>query len=160
MTFEDRFFEILNSVEVDLASSLPICNNEYEIMFFYSTLPNDEYSYKFGRVEHAFARNIMSGKIVKLSLYDTIHDAVIACENQVITPLVYDEDAYAAEDRYFENYEKFFNEKHAHSKSEGATVYGSALLSDFNVLVPEGALKNLYYALGEEFFARLRDGDA
>lgn len=159
MTVLDRFGEILSSVEVELASSLPICNKEYEIIFFYSTLPNDEYSYKFGKVEHAFARNIMTGKIVNLSLNDIAHDAVVACENQVITPLVYDEDAYDAEDRYYENYEKVFNEKNTLSNSGMTTAYRNALLSDFNVLVPEGALKNLYFAVGEEFFAFLRNGN-
>lgn len=158
MTVLDRFDEILTSVEVELASSLPICNNEYEIMFFYSTLPNDEYSYKFGKVEHAFARNIVTGKIVNLSLDDIAHDAVAACENQVITPSVYDEDAFDAEDRYYDHYEAVFNGKKALSNSEVTKDLRDALLSDFDVLVPDGALKNLYFAVGEEFFAFLRGG--
>lgn len=159
MTFLDRFGEILTSVEVELASSLPICNNEYEIIFFYSTLPNDEYSYKFGKVEHAFARNIMTGKIVNLSLNDIVHDAVVACENQVITPLVYDEEAYDAENRYYDHYEAVFNGKNSMSNSEVTKNLRDALLSDFDVLVPDGALKKLYFAVGEDFFAFLRSGN-
>lgn len=159
MTVLDRFGEILTSIEVELASSLPICNNEYEIMFFYSTLPNDEYSYKFGKVEHAFARNITTGKIVNLSFYDIAHDVTVACENQVVTPLVYDEDAYEAEDRYYEHYEEIFREKKVLTNSEMTADKRDALWSDFNVLVPDGALKNLYFTVGKEFFTFLKKGN-
>lgn len=156
MTINDRFRTILSSVEVELACSLPICNRDYEILFFYSTLPNDEYSYIFETLFYVYARNKDTGKITDISEFISKSDAYLTCKGAVIRPEVFDDEAFDMEELYYSLYESF-NENAYNHCDESISATCKELLKCFNILVPEGPLKELYKEIGKDYFLVLAE---
>lgn len=157
MTINDRFKKTLSSVEVELACSLPICNRDYEILFFYSTQPNDEYSYKFDTLFYVYARNKDTGKITDISESVSRSDVYLKCKGAVIRPELFDDDAFDAEELYYSLYESFNESVYTNLYDDEFSITCKKLLRCFNTLVPEGPLKELYKYIGKDYFSVLTE---
>lgn len=157
MSISNRFGQAFSSAEVELACSLPICNRDNEVLFFYSTKPNDESSYFFGTVQHVFSRDNKSGQVVELSTFPFSKKGLEACSGCIIKPKIMDEIAMDTEDKYYALYEQFYENAY---NSEQQAVFSDCcrqLLSCFNELIPDGPLKELYEEIGTDYFEYLRE---
>lgn len=148
--FEDRFQEIYSQVEIELAQSFPVINCNCEILFFYITSPHDEYSFIVNKIEYIFARDINTGEIRRVELNEIDINLVEKCCGEIIRPLVMDDEAYEAEDLYYKYYEDVY-ELFLNGKDIDLQIVNE-LMRDFDRLVPDGNLKNLYKLLGKQLF--------
>ena len=148
--FVDRFQKIYSQVEIELAQSLPVINNNSEILFFYSTSPNDEYSFVVNKIEYIFSRDNNTGEIRQVELNETDESMVKACSGEIIRPSILDDEAYEAEESYYKNYEAIYELILKGVDLEPQIVY--ELMREFNKLIPDGKLKNLYKILGKQLF--------
>jgi len=148
--FEDRFQKVYSQVEIELAQSIPVINHNCEILFFYGTSPNDEYSYVVDEIEYVFSRDIVTNKIRKVALSEIEENLIKACCGEIIRPLIMDDEAFETEESYYKNYEAVYEQI-----SKGVDIdsqVANDLMSDFEKLIPNGHLKNLYKHLGEQLF--------
>ena len=144
----DRFKSIFEDAKVELASSYPICTGEKEILFFYSTGPNDENSFRIKYVESAYARDIISGEITQIDLGDA-EELIQNCIGEVIRPEIIGAEAYKLNKDYYILYEQYFDEISAGKKNEELKA---ALIRILWQLVPDSGMKNLYLHFGRGFF--------
>ncbi len=139
--FEDRFRSVFSKVEIELASSYPVCDGKREIIFFYSTRSNDEVSYCITEIKSAFSRDIVSGSISEIPLDGELSELSEKCRDDVIRPEVMDDEAFDLEDDFFDLYEEYYDgiEQNYQDPEKKAEI--SEIL---NRLIPESNLKNLY----------------
>ena len=76
---EDRFQNVYSQVEIELAQSFPVINCNCEIIFFYTTSPNDEYSFIVNKINYVFERNIKTGEIRQVELNEIEKKLVEEC---------------------------------------------------------------------------------
>lgn len=147
---EDRFQNVYSQVEIELAQSFPVINCNCEIIFFYTTSPNDEYSFIVNKINYVFERNIKTGEIRQVELNEIEKKLVEECCGEIIRPLIMDDEAYEAEEIYYKNYEAIYDYISAGKDIEFQIV--NELMREFDRLIPDGKLKNLYKILGKQLF--------
>ena len=147
---EDRFQNVYSQVEIELAQSFPVINCNCEIIFFYTTSPNDEYSFIVNKINYVFERNIKTGEIRQVELNEIEKKLVEECRGEIIRPLIMDDEAYEAEEIYYKNYEAVYDYISAGKDIEFQIL--NELMREFDRLIPDGNLKNLYKLLGKQLF--------
>lgn len=156
MSYLKRFRSVFSTVEIELASSLPVCNTNDEILFFYTTQPNDDTSFIIESICHVFKRDFQTGSIIDItsSILHMINDN--AYRGSIIRPLLLGKKAYEMEDLYNEVYEEYFQQvsKKVYDVSFSDTC--RRLMSSFNALIPDGALRMLYTEIGSDYFTMLQ----
>ena len=147
---DDRFQSVYSQVEIELAQSYPVINHNCEVIFFYKTAPNDEYSYFVNNIEYVFSRDIYTGEIRRVELNEMEKKLVNACAGQIIRPTLMDDEAYESEEIYYKDYEAIYE-----SIIKGRDIdlkIACQLMREFDKLVPEGVLKDLYKLFGKQLF--------
>ena len=157
MSVLERFEKAYSSIEVEWASSLPVCNKEHELLFFYSTAPAGDYSFRLLKLEKVLLRNHLSGDCMEYHLTEEEQKAVRSFEGQLIEPAVFDEKAFELEDLYYQNYELFYDAYVRGLPAERSAKPSGTLFKTFDTLVPNSALKDLYQLLGSEYFELLKE---
>lgn len=156
MSIFERFRSVFSSTEIELACSLPVCNLESEVLFFYSTQPNDAVSFVFEAIWHAYMRDINSGDIIEITESLLKSSKATACNGSIIRPSFVGEKAYEMKDMYESIYEDYYQYL---VMKRNDTLFSNTcyqLKTCFERLVPEGPLKELYEEIGQEFFSILR----
>ena len=148
--FEDRFKEVFSQIEIELAQSFPVINHDCEFLFFYSTSGNDEYSYKINKIEYIFSRNIFNAEIKRIEFCDIDQNLINKCSGEIICPSIFDEEAFVVEDSYYSNYEVVYDAVLNGMKINNKVA--KQLLQDFERLIPDGSIKDLYKKLGRQMF--------
>ena len=156
MSIYDRFKSAFASSEVELARSLPVCNKGKEIMFFYSTRPNNSNSFCFEALHHVYRRDVLTSEVNDIT--DTLlqSDIVKACSGAIIRPLLMGEEAYEKEDEYEFLYENFYRHYISKDFDHGFSETCRQLRECFDSLIPQSPLKLLYETIGSEFFEILQ----
>ena len=156
MDLYERFSMAFASAEVELTTSLPICNKECEILFFYSIGRKKGQDNYFGAIHHAYKRNNKDGMIVDITDQLKQSDIYGACKGCLLQPTILDENAYEKEELYETQYEEFYKQMITGETNEDFSELCGELLDCFYELVPRGQLRDMYEALGKEYFDCLR----
>lgn len=135
-------------IELELAKSLPVCNEEKEYIFYYSTSPVDENSFKVDKIFYIFVLDRKNGGLKKM-LPDEVLPAQMLSDvaDCVIFPGVFDEEAMDMEDEYYVCYEKVLDITAKEEIGEDDQREVERLQRLFNQLIPDSALKDIYYYL-------------
>lgn len=148
--YKERFNNILLNMRDDVSCSLPMCNLNSELLFFYYTKPDENKQYHLEKVIGVFSRDIQTGKIEELPPPNELRlHEVKPTFNTPLSPL----DALKYRKEYEALYESYYQ-----SKASGLVVALSEcqkLQSIFDSLVQDMSLRQVYLALGADFFAGL-----
>ncbi|MCR5735810.1 MAG: hypothetical protein K6G22_14485 [Lachnospiraceae bacterium] len=147
--FDDRFRNVFSKTEIELATSYPVCDEKKETVFFYSTEPNDEKSYRITGINSAFSRDNKTGEITEIRFEGDLLELVEKCRGEVINPEVMDEEAYDLEDEYYDLYEEYYDEV---ENGNIDPAKRSELSDILNRLIPESSLKDLYRYFCNDMF--------
>lgn len=157
MSVWDRFGSCLASAEIELACSLPVCSKTQEVIFLYSTLDRDEESYIVEEIRHVYARDLTTGQLSEVSPEEIIPQAVLRqAGKSVVVPTVFDDEALDREEEYFACYEKFIGSPFEMSPDSEQRQNNRGLYQLFHKLVPASGLRDIYYAIGKDYFAYLK----
>lgn len=158
MSIIDRFSTKLVIAEVELACSLPICTPTEEILFLYSTAPNDEDSYLVDEIKHVYCRDNATGAISEVDAVKLVNAHTLSqLKHSVVRPTLFDDDALDAEESYLDYYEKFFKAGFKATPSQEEKENMSNLLKLFNEIIPDSRLKELYLEIGAVFFEFIKE---
>lgn len=158
MMYVNRFHSVLHHVEVELAASFPVFNPGKEIVFFYSTTPVDEETFKFGAVFHAFERDTARGEIKEIPILEVVPRELLDTLNgSMVVPKVWDDDAVSAVEIYDSCYEDFISFAYSGNVSQNQKETIEKMFSAFKKLVPASPLRDVYCAIGRQMFEYIGD---
>ena len=143
--FQDRFRGIHSKVEIELAHSYPVCGENKETVFFYSTEPNDETSFRIGEIRYVFSRDIASGDISEIPFEKELFNLTEKCKGEVIAPKITGMEALDLEYSYYDLYEEYYE---SCEKGDPDMVKRADMSDILDQLVPESGLKDLYRYFG------------
>ena len=141
--------DILLTVEIEATKSLPILNQEGELVFFYKT----------EKKEPGFAITEITRIFKKTSATDFYQDDirekvdVATLSNNHIVSTIIGEQAFAEVEKYNSLFEKF--KQFAFKKTnigESEKLVAKELKKSFERIVPPSALRDIYYIYGKEMF--------
>ncbi|MCR4739468.1 MAG: hypothetical protein K5886_04315 [Lachnospiraceae bacterium] len=143
--FDDRFRSVFSKTEIELASSYPVCDGKKETVFFYSTQQNDAESYRVTEIKSAFSRDNATGAIREIPFEGEFSELTQKCRGEVISPEVFDDEAYDLEDEYYDLYEDYYE---GIESGNPDPAQRKALSEILDRLIPESSLKDLYRYFG------------
>ena len=145
--FTERFRTALLEMRDDVACSLPICNRDKEIIFYYYTKADEFGDYCLEKVLNIFERDIRSGIVVSVPVdFLEIRTIKSQHEKKTMSP----EDAYEVKKEYLSLYELFYDTT---VNRDALPVPERKRLRDlFNKYVYDPQLREIYYCLGKDYF--------
>lgn len=153
--FVKRFSSILPHVRDDSIISLPICNCDDEILFFYYTRSHDNQQFTLEKVLSVFSRDRKTGEIREIDL-DHVLSREILENNSLISPAITGIDALRVRNEYLRLYEEFYDISEQLYSDSKADYDCTELLSAFKQLTPQSNLYEMYMELGKDYFALLK----
>lgn len=148
---------VFSSVEIELLESLPICNKENEILFYYNTAEKGGYCF-LDEVYHIFYINSFSGEAVEVDVSEIIPDDLKEEVEFSLIPYELDEDdSDELEDEYEELYEWFVELDFKEDINDEERKKLRRFKEVFDLLVPDSMLKDIYMSLGFEMFNYFED---
>lgn len=118
MSFFKRFSEAFNNSKIEYAHSLPVCNDNFECIFFFE-IKECEDSIVIKAIKNLCFRNIKEGTMKFYSaekiIPKTVLDNVIGREIQTLISI---DEELDLEDKYCEMYEKYYEIKEKGAVSE------------------------------------------
>ena len=148
--YKERFKDILLNMRDDVSCSLPMCNLNSELLFFYYTKPDENKYYHLEKIIGVFSRDIQTGKIVELPPPNEMRLQQFKPTFNTSPPPL---DALKYRKEYETLYESYYQ-----SKLSGLVVAPSQcqkLQSIFDSLVQDLSLRHVYLSLGADYFASL-----
>lgn len=128
----------LSSIEIELASSLPVCGTKGQSIFYYSTSPVNDESFRIDKLFYVFTLKCEEQTVTRLSPEEAIPgDLLSQICGSVVSPQVMDDEAMELEDKYYEYFEKAT----AVPKDMDADKMCRSILDR---LVPESVLRRIY----------------
>ena len=146
----NKLNSIMADVKIELNMSMPVCNRENEIVFFYSIKESDNKSYRIGKIYDVYVFDKNKNVIEKADIEKILPADVRArFENAVIHPSITGERAVDAKLEYLDEYENLaavmYNEGADKKLIRKAKIFFDEYLSD-------KALAEIYHFLGKEMF--------
>ena len=149
----NRFNSILLDIQDDEIISLPICNDNTELMFTYRLTKNEDGSSSIGEILNVFSHEKTSDIITKLDLHKLLKESNISFEKSFFVKTD-GLQSLLLHQKYMELYEDYYRDLSNGISESNCNMMHDELLNLFEQIVPPSPLRDFYSFLGKDFFLR------
>lgn len=149
--------DVRDIVEVEIACSLPICNEVDEITYCYSIRNLDERRFFISRIIHVFCRKRGSDEILEMEIEKyfspELLNEIVETSNQFK-----EEDDYIVElyDEYMERYEEFCGYCYKNQINDAQKYNNRRMLQLLEKMFDGTIFLKIHYHLGKDMMAYLK----
>lgn len=146
----EKLDTVITDIKIELEMSLPICNRENEIVFFYNIKESDRNSYRIGRIYNIYVLEKSTGELKEAPVEKMLTAELISkMGNAVIHPSLLGDEAVEAEEDYLDNYEEF--SAVMYKEGQGIDLI-KRVKCFFEKYLSDEILASIYHHLGKEMF--------